>query len=95
LEREQASVTNEQESFVLRYRIATMRLSRVAVLSAAELAALRILASRSGRALIGGANDELEQDRTRVESVLARLLSVAQASETVADATRELASPAE
>ena len=56
--------------FVLRYVIPAVRLTRVVELSAAELAALRLVAERAGsRALPPG-----EADRSVVAAALARLL---------------------
>jgi hypothetical protein len=69
------SLTNElrggETMFVLRYGIATMRLTRVVELTAAELAALRVVAERANvRGLPPDADDE-----DLVTRALARLLS--------------------
>jgi hypothetical protein len=72
------SVTNEgpirtvsgEPTFVLRYRVPSVLLSRVVELSPTELAALRVLATRAGLHVLP-ASDE---DRAAVERALSRLI---------------------
>lgn len=75
--------------FVLRYSIAAVRLTRVVELSAAELAALRLVADRASvRCLPPGA-----ADRELVARALARLLE-GEGSPDVARIAREIVAPA-
>lgn len=57
-------------AFVLRYRILSMRMSRVVDLSRVELAAIKVLGARAGLRCL----PPDEADRARVDEALARLL---------------------
>lgn len=74
------SVTSESRGgetmFVLRYRIAAVRLTRVVELTASELAALRVVAERAGIAALSSS----EGDKAVVMHALARLLGDAPAA---------------
>lgn len=59
-----------EPAYVLRYRIASMRMSRVVELSGVELSAVRVLCARAGLACLPAE----EADRARVDAVLAHLL---------------------
>lgn len=90
------SVTNDgspaasgEPSLGLRYRVSTMRLSRVVALSPTELAALRMLASRANvRAL-----PATDADRALVETALARLIVLGDETSDLARAARASATP--
>ena len=86
--REGASRTAAGEvDFVLRYQIPALRLSRVAELSAVELATLRLMAARAGaRCLVPE-----EKDRALVASALARLLLAGGDTAPLAQAAQDIA----
>ena len=65
-----AASTETERSFVLRYRIASMRLSRVVELSRTELSALRVLSARAGHVCL----PPEDSDRRRVDEALSHLL---------------------
>jgi hypothetical protein len=60
----------DASAFVLRYRIVSMRMSRVVELSIAELSALKVMGARAGVTCLPPA----DEDRVRVDVVLAHLL---------------------
>ncbi len=76
-------------TYVLRYRIPEMHLSRVAELTAAELAAVRLLAERANVAALPPSDD----DRAVVAEALNRLMELDAASRELATAARESAAP--
>ncbi len=74
--------------FVLRYRIAEMRMSRVVELSPAELSALRMMAERAGVHALQPADDA---DRARIDAALARLLDAPDEANELALAAKDAA----
>ena len=86
-----SSLTLEREgvSFVLRYEIPALSLSRVAELTRVELATLRVLASRAGAPCMN-ADDE---DRALVDTSLARLLDAGGDTSNLARAARDSSAP--
>jgi hypothetical protein len=90
LEREgRAPDRSGERSFVLRYEIPAMSLSRVAELTRVELATLRVLASRAGAPCLS-AEDE---DRALVDAALARLLDAGGDTGNLARAARDSSAP--
>lgn len=83
--------TTGEASFVLRYQIASMRLSRVVELSPTELAALRLLAERANVHALPASG----ADRALVEAALARLIVVEDDTSELARAARESTAPSE
>ena len=77
--------------FVLRYQIPVLRLTRVAELSRVELATLRLLAARAGAPCLSPE----DEDRTLVETALARLLLAGGDSSALAKAAQDQATTAE
>lgn len=68
------NVEGRAPTYVLRYQIPALRLTRVTELSRVELATLRILASRTGSACLPPA----DEDRALIDTTLAGLLSAEQ-----------------
>jgi hypothetical protein len=75
--------------FVLRYRIAAVRMSRVVELSPAELSALRMMADRAGIHALQPATDE---DRARIDAALASLLAAGDDASDLAHAAKDATS---
>ena len=78
-----------ENDFVLRYQIPALRLTRVAELSRVELATLRLLAARAGASCLAQEQD----DRTLVETALARLMLAGGESGALARAAQDAAAP--
>lgn len=76
-----------EPTFVLRYALAAVRLTRAVELTRAELAALRILASRAGAAALPPSDD----DRGLVEAALARLIAPGEEARGLAEAAQDVA----
>lgn len=66
----ECEMRSAEPSFVLRYRIASMRMSRVVDLSRAELSVLKVLGARAGLSCL----PPDDEDRARVDAALAHLL---------------------
>lgn len=77
-----------ERTFVLRFAIPAMRLTRVVELSPTELAALRMLAARAGVPLL----PVEDEDRLLVETALARLLEPGEQARELAQAAQDVAS---
>ena len=77
-----------EPSFVLRYRIPALHLSRVVELTPAELSALRILCAKANVPYLPASDD----DRTRVDTVLKRLLDLGDLAKAAHDASVEVSS---
>ena len=86
--RQRHDATREVD-FVLRYQIPALRLSRLAELSRVELATLRLMAARAGAPCL----PPEEEDRTLVDTALARLLLAGGDSGTLARAAQDIAAP--
>ena len=76
-----------ERTFVLRYAVVALRLTRVVQLSPAELAALRLVAERAGVRVL----PPDPSDKELVASALARLLDAEVATEEGAHLAREIA----
>jgi hypothetical protein len=76
-----------EPAWVLRYRIASMRMTRVVELTPTELAALRMMATRAGVAALQADAG----DRARIDAALARLLDTHDAASDLAHAAQEAA----
>jgi hypothetical protein len=81
--------TTGEPSFVLRYRIPSVRLARVVELSRAELAALRVLAARANVHVLPVA----DADHAVVDATLARLIHLGDDTSDLARAARDSAAP--
>jgi hypothetical protein len=68
----ETEVRSSETSYVLRYRIASMRMSRVVDLTRAELSAIRVLGAKAGLSCL----PPDEEDRHRVDGALAHLLDL-------------------
>lgn len=76
-----------EATFVLRFAIPAMRLTRVVELSPTELAALRILAVHAGAPMLSAT----DADRALVEKALARLILPGDAAHDLARAAQDVA----
>lgn len=83
------TVVKEEIDFSLRYQIPALRLTRVAELSRVELATLRLMAARDGASCLLPEVD----DRTHVETALARLLLAGGDTSGLARAAQDMATP--
>ena len=86
---ESLTLDAHDRGFVLRYDIPAFSLSRTVELTRVELATLRVLASRAGAPCMNAVHD----DRTLVETTLARLLDAGGDTGNLARAARDSSAP--
>jgi hypothetical protein len=81
-----------EASYVLRYQIPVVHLSRVVELSRVELATLRVLAVRAGVTTLAIDENCVDEDRTLVETALGRLLAAGGEADALARAAQHTTS---